>query len=174
MKDTSGKKQKTNSKLQFFNIELQGLRGRSHPALNHIVTTHQVQRSRIHLKMLVGDYYTYEVKANQSGGSSHCRSCSNFSASETIEHMIAHCEAYQNIRERIIQEFEALCSKSKNGLSLKSIVSDPTALTQFVLDPSSFNLPQRININDPILVDMFKLSRDFCYAVHAERKRLMQ
>ena len=94
--------------------------------------------------------------------------------SETIEHMIAHCEAYQNIRERIIQEFEALCSKSKNGLSLKSIVNDPTALTQFVLDPSSFNLPQRININDPILVDMFKLSRDFCYAVHAERKRLMQ
>ena len=41
----------------------------------------------------------------------------SFEAFETIEHIIAYCEAYKNIRERIIQEFEALCSKSKNGLS---------------------------------------------------------
>ena len=36
------------------------------------VTTGEVKGARIHIKMLAGDYFTYDVKANQSG----CRCCS--------------------------------------------------------------------------------------------------
>ena len=58
-----------NSKMGYLNVSLSGLRGRHHPALANIITTYEVQKCRIHLKMLAGDFFTYEVKADQSGGS---------------------------------------------------------------------------------------------------------
>ena len=65
-----------NSKMGYLNVSLSGLRGRHHPALANIITTYEVQKCRIHLKMLAGDFFTYEVKADQSGGSPYCRCCS--------------------------------------------------------------------------------------------------
>ena len=42
-------------------IVVVGLRGKKHPALLGVVTTHEVKKSRIHLKMQVGDYRTYQT-----------------------------------------------------------------------------------------------------------------
>ena len=47
-------------------IVVVGLRGKKHPALLGVVTTHEVKKSRIHLKMQVGDYLTYQTKSNRS------------------------------------------------------------------------------------------------------------
>ena len=47
------------SKMLYLNVSLSGLRGRHHPALAGIITTQEVQKSRIHIKMLAGDYLTY-------------------------------------------------------------------------------------------------------------------
>ena len=86
-----------NSKMKYLHVSLSGLRGRHHPALANIITTINVQKSRIHLKMLAGDYFTYEVKSKQSGVSPHCRSCpttpSSPSPSENLEHILCRCEA---------------------------------------------------------------------------------
>ena len=89
-------------------MSLLGLRGRPHPALDYIGTAHEVKKARIHLKMLAGDYYTYEIISLQSGGSPNCRSCDPTVAIETIEHIVAVCEAYALIRQRIFPEIEAL------------------------------------------------------------------
>ena len=59
---------KNNSKMQYFNVNLIGLTGRCHPAIRDITTTQQVSRMRPHLKMLCGDYFTYEMKAKYQGG----------------------------------------------------------------------------------------------------------
>ena len=74
----------TNSKMLYLNVSLSGLRGRAHPALSGLITTQEVQKSRIHLKMLCGDYFSYEVKSNESGGSAPCRCCAT-SSSPTSE-----------------------------------------------------------------------------------------
>ena len=53
-------------------------------------------------------------------------------------------------------------------------MSDPKLMTQFILDPTSFNLTDRIHISDPVVQDLFKLSRDICYGIHSERIRQLQ
>ena len=42
-------------------------------------------------------------------------------------------------------------------------------VTQFIVDPASMNLENRINITDPLLPSFYKLSRDFCYAMDKRR-----
>ena len=162
-----------NSAMQYLNTSLYGLNGRCHPALANLVTSHQVKKARIHLKMLAGNFLTYEMKSNQSGGSSHCRCCVPPSPSENLEHIISVCNAYSDIRKRMIVEYTILCSMAKSSISWPDIVSDKNTFCQFVLDPASFNLTQRININDPILGSLFELSRDFCFTINTTRQRIL-
>ena len=94
-----------NSKMGFLNVSLSGLRGRHHPALANIITTYEVQKCRIHLKMLAGDFFTYEVKADQSGGSPHCRCCSYPSPPENLQHILTSCSSYSDIRVRNMKTY---------------------------------------------------------------------
>ena len=64
-----------NSKMTFLNISVKGLNGRCHPALQGVKTTKNVQSMRPHIKMLSGDYYTYQLRSEYKGGSPHCRLC---------------------------------------------------------------------------------------------------
>ena len=52
-----------------------GLRGKVHPAITNVVTTHEVKKMRPHVKMLAENYLTFEEKSQQSGGSPNCRLC---------------------------------------------------------------------------------------------------
>ena len=65
----------SNSSMTYMNVSVTGLRGKHHPALSNLITCFDVQKSRPHLKMLCQDYLTYEKRADQSGGSPHCRCC---------------------------------------------------------------------------------------------------
>ena len=103
-----------NSKMHYLNVTLIGLNGRHHPALGGIITTQDVKKCRIHLKMLAGDYFTYEVKANQSGGSPHCRCCPYPSPAENLEHILTSCVVYSDIRIRIKSEYEEACTEARN------------------------------------------------------------
>ena len=118
--------------------------------------------------MLAGDYFTYEVKSNQSGGSPHCRCCPTPSPPvEDLEHILTSCDAYSDVRERILVEYQQICSKSKSNISFQQIYSESKTFCQFILDPASFNLSDRVDSNDPILLPLFKISRDYCYAVNS-------
>ena len=98
-----------NSCMTFFNVSLIGLRGRHHPALSNISTTHEVKKAQFHIKMLVGDYLTFEKKASQSGGAPICKSCEDI-RNENIIHIVSQCKAYSEIGERIKLE---LCLKGR-------------------------------------------------------------
>ena len=67
---------------------------------------------------------------------------------------------------------KTLCQKI-NYLNFEDIIGEgnPETLTQFILDPTSFNLKIRVNISDPTAQEIFKISRDMCNSIHSERVR---
>ena len=162
--------------MSFLNVSLTGLRVRHHPALSNQLTTFEVLKSCPHLKMLCQDYLTDEKRADQSGGSPHCRSCNpgpdQPRPPESLFHILAECEQYSDIRDRIFPEIEYLCSRS--NIDFRSISADETNLSQFFLDPISLNLTTRVNMKDPNIESLFRKSRDFCYYIHNRRIQILK
>ena len=114
------------------------------------INVEDVKKLRLHTKFLVGDYLTYQVKFDQTGqGNPICKLCR--SESETISHIIGVCPIYDEIRSRIVQQMPDVCENAKISINFQNIVDNPLTLTQLILDPSSFNLEERIHLNDPIV-----------------------
>ena len=125
------------------------------------------------MKMLCGNLLTYGQKFEQSGlGSPHCRLCD--SSHESISHIVASCPQFEDIRKNILIEFDEVLAESKNKVKIKDFQHSDEILTQFILDPTSLNLPQRIHLNDPIVERLFKLSRDICFSINKKRVRLLK
>ena len=166
------KKAQGNDLMQYLNVNLCGLRGRHHPCLSNVITVDEVKKMRPHLKLLTGDYLTYKRKFDETGkGNPICRLCRT--ESESICHIVAICPAYNITRNKIIEEMSELCLVARSELNFQEILNNPNTLTQFILDPTSFNLKLRVNISDPIVTPLFNLSRDLCNCIHSERmKRL--
>ena len=164
--------------MTYLKVSVTGLRDKHHPALANQITTFEVQKSRPHLKMLTKDYFTYEKRADQSGGSPHCRCCGEKSdtlrPNETIFHILVERTAYTEVRDRMFQEYETLCSTSQLSLEFQNIIKDKNTLCQFILDPSSLNLSLRVNINDPNLKSFFRKSRYICYSIHNKRMNILK
>jgi hypothetical protein len=113
----------SSQKLKYFNVSMLGLSGRHHPSLSGIVTVSDVKKSRYHLKMLVGNLLTYEIKSEQSGGSPHCRLCTEMK-NESISHILTYCSAYRDIRIRMFEEISYLCMQSKSEFNFTNLISD--------------------------------------------------
>ena len=148
------------------------MRGRHHPALSNLLTNWDVMRSRPHLKFLAGNYLTYQIRASQSGGSEVCRLCDT-GQPETVPHIIATCSSLESERNLFLSDFGKLCALTKNNINLDYLKTNEEDLCQFILDPSSLNLSSRVNIQDPILSEFFRLSRDTCYILDKTRTRLL-
>jgi hypothetical protein len=157
---------KDNSAMIYLNVSLLGLGGRLHPAITGVTASHEVRKMRIHVKMLTGNYLTFEIKSNQSGGSPECRLC--FAEIESLEHLISKCVQFNDIRTRIKTEMMTMCQKSIDFNDFSD--SD---FAQFALDPASMNLKKRVDINHPALPKLFQKSRDFCYSIDRSRSRLL-
>ena len=156
-----------NSKMKYLNINLYGLTGRCHPAISsNIITTDDVKMMRPHLKMLGGDYLTYQIKSQQSGGSPLCRLCR--SDIDSISHIVYSCRELN--RKTFFSEMKYLCSLSKNNINFDEILKSEESTTQLILDPCSFNLVNRVHLDDPIREDFFKLSRQICYSLDKQRR----
>ena len=90
---------KSNSKMNYLNVQLSGLSGRPHPALLNIFTTHDARKLRHHLKFLTGDFLTNERRANdQPGLDPSCTLC--LAPLESTEHVLMSCRATADIRQR--------------------------------------------------------------------------
>ena len=162
-----------NSQMKYLNVATLGLRGRHHPALSNLLTTHDVKLSRPHLKFLSGNYLTYKIRAEQSGGSPLCRICTSGSE-ESVSHVISSCQAMSSVRDRLLNEFRILCSFTKNCIDFEEILNDEETLCQFLLDPTSLNLRNCVSLNDPLVQSFFKLSRDFCFKIDKTRIGLLR
>ena len=89
---------------------------------------------------------------------------------DTVAHIVASCPSLSDIRDKILTEIEALVSSCASNIKFKDYLKSEQLLTQFILDPSSFNLERRIHINDPVLPQIFVLSRDLCYQLDKRRR----
>ena len=174
-----------NSKMQYFNVNLIGLRGRNHPSMSKINTTHEVARMRPHMKMLCGDYYTYKMEANYQGGSPNCRLCSQAeprpgksdiseSKIENIEHILTVCSIYSDVRDRVLIQMKNILEDMEFMDSIQQIFSNNHHLTQFILDCTSFNLPVRIKYDDENASTIFALSRDLCFSINKRRLQMLK
>ena len=145
----------SNSQMDFLNVTTTGLRGRHHPALSYLVTTKEVKLARPHMKFLSGNYLTYKMKADQSGGSPRCRICSS-GCDETTSHIISTCMGLSNVRDKILTEFRSLAESAKNQINFTELAKSEIQLCQFILDPSSLNLQTRVSLLYPMLKDFIK------------------
>ena len=162
-----------NSLMGYFNVSTLGLRGRHHPALANQLNSNDVRISRPHLKLLAGNYLTYKIKADQSGGSPACRICRS-GAEESVSHVVSACSGMILERNRIFQQYQTLCNKTKNEINFDEILKDEEILCQFVIDPASLNLPVRVSLADPLVSEFYKLSREFCYIIDKTRIGLLK
>ena len=150
-----------NSRMKYMHVGLLGLSGQHHPIISGAQTTDEVNKMRPHLKMISGDYLTYFVKSQQSGGSPHCRLCG--APSETVSHVTVTCPALSDTRVRILTQLSSLTSLADTYRDNEELFS------QFLIDPASFNLPSRVNISDPQLPAIYKICRDLCFSLDKER-----
>ena len=74
----------------------------------------------------------------------------------------------------MLENFNTLCKETKNEINFEEIVKSDDMLCQFILDPTSLNLPVRVSLQDPLLTEFFKLSRDFCFFIDKTRIGLLK
>ena len=89
--------------LQYFNVQLLGLTGKPHASILSAQDTRSVEKLRIHLKFLTGDFLSYAKLARDQGCGSHCRLC--FAPIEHTQHILTECRGTSEVRERLYPEF---------------------------------------------------------------------
>ena len=164
-----------NSKMKYLNVQLSGLSGAPHPALRNIITTQDVKKLRHHLKFLTCDYLTNErLHLDQPNLSPACDLCK--SPRDSIQHVLVSCMATHEVRSRIYPELMNCVAKVQPVCSILRRDHSPETLTQFLLDCSSLSLPDsfRIPAHNPEITSVYKISRDWSFAISKERSRLLR
>ena len=165
---------RSNSTLEYFNVEALGLNGRAHPILD-IHETRDSMKLKAHLKFLTGDILSYQNLSHDRGTDSSCRLCG--AQEENTQHIITECRSYADVRERLYPELVNLVASINptSGILTTSNTSN-RLLTQFILDPASLNLPNshRISFQHPRLHELYCLSRDWCFAIYNRRIKLLK
>ena len=165
-----------NSKMEFLNVQLLGLCGRPHPALSSVTTTRDIPKLRLHLKFLTGDYPSYNRLARDRGTNDpYCRLCS--SPCEDTKHILTECRATADHREKLLPELlntVASIDPFSKILDLSTLTTQ--VLTQFILDCGSLNLSNsyRLSYSHPHINEVFRLSRDWCFAINSARTKLLK
>lgn len=178
--ETWRQKAATNSKLEFLNVQVTGLTGRPHPVLSGILTTQEVTRSRVHVKMLAGDYPCFAYLSSDRGQDASCPLCKHVdphqpAAVEDMVHLLTRCRGTADTRTRLTPVLLNVISKH---FPTNSILEQPNHvhLTQLILDPTSLNLPMTIRLapNHPGLSQVLSACRILCSAIHKDRTKQLK
>ena len=169
----------TNSKMGFLNVSLSGLKRKPHHILEGIFSTYEVQKLRIHVKMLCQDYLTYGTLAKQSAVratnpvSGHCRACSGIW--DDVRHILCECDATQEARDKVFPKLEEFLKDFEPCIIWADLHEDKTSLTQFSMDPCSFSLPCKFKLplNHPHLATLLSYLRDLCFCCHTLRTKAL-
>ena len=170
----------SNSKLSFLNVQVTGLSGKTHPVLSGILSTQEVERSRIHVKMLAGDYCCYSYMGSDRLQDAYCRLCQLLhhehpAPVEDMVHLLTRCIATRETRTRLLSD---LLNEISLHFPNNKILEQPNHLhlTQLILDPTSLNLPISIRISPdhPALTIVLNVCRSLCFAVHKDRTRQLK
>ena len=148
--------------------------------LSGILTTQEVMRARVHVKMLAGDYPCYSYIGSDRQQDSYCRLCQNMfpqqpAPVEDMVHLLTLCRATADTRTRFVPDLLNLISQY---FPRNEILEYPnhTHLTQLILDPTSLNLPMTIRISPdhPALCQVLAMCRNLCFAIHNDRTRQLK
>ena len=130
--------------MTYLNVQLHGLSGHPHPVLDNIYTTQDVKKLRLHLKFLAGDYLTNDRLAlDQPGRSPTCSLCVGL---DSIEHVIYSCRATAPVRSRLLPELLNVVARVHPTCDILSKLHPADIMTQFILDCTSYNLPNPCRI----------------------------
>ena len=133
---------------------------------------------RSHLKILCSDAYTYEIKALYQGGSPLCRLCTGYprgsTENENITHIVTQCDAYSDLRSRILHQMELIFASAKTKINFKQMLSNNRELCQFIHECTSLNLPTRISEEDDICPRLFVLSCDLRHGISKLRSQKLK
>ena len=142
---------------------------------------YEVNKATVQARMLSGRYRTEALcshwTSNTEGG---CLlpSCTRTITLEDVGHILLECESLRGIRTKM-ESFIAKYISTRNNIydiAKNFLFSDDlNAKTQFLLDCSCS--PDVITSSqlhgNQVLIDLFYLTRTWCYALHRERLRLL-
>ena len=141
-----------------------------------VLNTQDVMRSRVHVRMLAGDYPC----AAYAGNDKSCKLCRSLRPHDTAPvedmfHLLTRCRATADTRDRILPDlFNIIFEFYPHN----QLLTEPNQahITQFVLDPTSLNLPVNIRIspNSPNIQSVMCLCRHLCFALHKDRTRQLK
>ena len=161
--------------MKFLNVKLLGLSGAPYPVLRDINTTQDVKKLRYHLKFLTCDFLTNErVSIYQPHHSPACELCG--APVDSLEHVLVVCKATNEPRSRLLPELLNTVAVVQPLCAILECYSSPPILAQFILDCTSLNLPDsfRIPAHNPNISLVYKISRDWTFAIGSERLRLLK
>ena len=169
-----------NSKLRFLNTQVSGLSGRPHPVLSSILCTQEVTLARTHVKMLSGDYPCFSYIGSDRHKDGFCRLCHHLFPQdsppvEDMVHLLVRCRSTADTRADILIELlDIISTHSHHNILLKQ--PNHTDLAQFILDPTSLNLPllARISPNHSALSEVLRVCRKLCFATHKTRTKQLK
>ena len=177
---TLREKAPTNSKLSFLNVQISGLSGKSNPVLAGILTTRDVMCSRVHLKMLSGDYPCFSYLGSDRSQDAYCCLCQSLTQlcpapDENMVHVLTRCRATSDTRTQLTPDLLNTISKYFPNNSIL-VNTNHSHLTQFILDPTSVNLPMsmRISPDHPDLTEVLPVCRNHCFAIDKDRRRQLK
>ena len=160
--------------MSYLNVQLLGLNGRVHPALLDINTTQDAKKLPPHLKFLSGDFLSGEMLASDRPSlSPACKLCS--APADSYDHILLACRATAEIRERIFPELLNIVYQVQPRSILLQNQSHPQ-LAQFILDCTSPNLDENLRIpaHNPGISHVYKISRDWTFAISNQRTSLLK
>ena len=168
-----------NYKLRYLNVQTLGLTTRVHPVIGWVVTTQDVALVRPHMKMLAGDYLCGEYLARDRGLDPQCKLCRSLSdhssPPEDLEHLLTKCRATSDIRQsKLPGLLNTIAQFSPHNALLCN--SNPSQLTQFILDCTSLNLTSDVRIapSSPGFTSITRTCSDLIFAIHRDRTRQLK
>ena len=91
---------------------------------------------------------------------------------------MTECKGTALIRENIFPELLTIINKADSDHPLLqtplSLHKEDHTLTQFIIDPTSFNLPQGWRIVGPAAIEIFNVTKKYCFSVDKLRKQTLQ
>ena len=127
--------------------------------------------------MLSGRYRTQKLCSKWDNSTEHCRLSPSCQSPEDITHIIQHCQALDNTRNKLLAFTRKYCEDKPN---IQEIVNthcspDKTNFCQFLLDCSV--LPDVIIAKQTegqmILHQLFGLTRIWCFSLNRDRLKLL-
>ena len=140
--------------------------------MKNIETTQDCKKLRLYLKFLTCDLIT---DTDSSTSSLACSLCTAV-ITDSTEHVLVSCRKLSEVRNRLFPELMNKVSQVQPMSGILSANVPPYILTQFILDCSSPNLPSnyRIPAHNPMISEIYRAARDWCFAIANERFRLLK